>query len=115
MKFFKPDDFFPYSEEARISVANAANAKLEREGFKVFSQDKVGPFHRSDPFKDNKYRGLLIDIEEVGACEHPKEKVKFHLRLVKRGLMTSESFDGEHICECGSKVEPTSFKPIDTP
>lgn len=48
--------------------------------------------------QDHTHKALLINIEPIEKCKHPKEKVK----LWDCGI--------NYECECGAQVEPAEFK-----
>jgi len=106
--FFKPEDFKidgfvnTPSENARI-----ANDKLEREGKIVYSNEAAFTWRLSDESKD--HRALLINIEKISPCEHPKEKVE--LVCWEKGDFKDEEYK-IFKCECGAKVEPSEFKEV---
>ena len=110
MKFFKPEDFQVALGEygMGLQAANLANAKLEREGKVVYQYNK-GPWSQTSlesftGIKEQDHRALLINIEPIEKCTHPKEKV-------------NEIYDGgypigEFQCECGAKVKPKEFEEV---
>ncbi len=113
MKFFKPEDFIePGAGQFLLTgemLASLANAKLEREGRVVYSQDD-GQFATgkwmekicSESRHSNK--ALLINIEPIEKCTHPAEKVHEVF-----GGRTQDQFYGFE-CECGIKVKAKVFE-----
>lgn len=122
-KFFKPEEavFTGLQGEFMISI-DYANAKLEREGQVVYlsgdqseisriKQDEKNYQVISSNFKNSKHKALLINIEPIEKCTHPKEKVKvaWDGDKNKQGCLPrfSEEF---YKCECGAKVKPKEFE-----
>lgn len=111
MKFFDADDFAALGNIAQ-AVANSANAKLERDG-KVVEVELgfVGQVYNSNLFRsETKAKALLINIEPIETCVHPKEKIK----VISKAR---QDVDGARIstwyeCECGIEVEPKEFEEI---
>ena len=107
MNFFKPEDFKHSSNSPLISsdAADIANAKLEREGKVVYGYqhdyDEEWVFHSNESPEEHTHKALLINIEPIAKCEHPKEKVKLE------GTPPIAFY-----CECGVKVKPTSFAEV---
>jgi len=107
MKFFKPEDFIEaaISLEFRENLADIVNAKLEREGRVVYGYDDEHTWS-TVPSKINNYfksTALLLNIEPIEQCTHPKEKVTTLQHMDENGLYFNR-------CECGVKVVPESFK-----
>lgn len=113
MKFFKKEDF-SYEGSWDVGVdeaADIANAKLEREGRVVTGWKDEGKycFHESRFEGDIRtHTAILINIKEINTCKHPNDKIHETFASFIRPLR-------HYVCECGSTVEPASFKPIDTP
>lgn len=123
MKFFKPEDFNydnPIGIYSYEKMAELANAKLEREG-KVMRNTSIN----GDVFNQgwstartygDTHQALLINIEPIEKCTHPKEKVS--------AILTKEAFSKEfgvllpvyksehYKCECGAVVEPKGFEEV---
>lgn len=62
----------------------------------------------SSNFKNSHYKAILINIEPLEKCKHPREKVR---------LMDSAAYVGGDLiygfmCECGSKVKPKEFEEL---
>lgn len=105
MKFFKPDDFdFDTLEQC----ANFANAKLEREGKTVYTDHITDPFWSDENDKYETHKALLINIEPIEKCEHPKNKII--RRRVDFSVINQVATNIIYECECGARVEPESFK-----
>lgn len=117
MKFFKPEDFADLSTTAAEEDAcEIANAKLESDGKIVYSTAS-NPlmnswFSAAGTPQGGTYKALLINIESIQKCEHPKEKVK----VIKKETypISSHELDGTfskyiYQCECGARVEPLIF------
>lgn len=116
MKFFTTEDFHRYwmgkvSTCSSEQAAEAANAKLEREGKVVEVQlGFVGQVYNSNLFSsETKVKALLINIEPLETCKHPKEKIGVR-SLFKIGV--ADFKDGNYECECGAKVKPKEFEEI---
>lgn len=122
-KFFNFTDFIEQCNSADQAdhIANAANAKLERESKVVYSYrpdltwftnqtsgskectycggDEIEccRFYKIDPVDTHK--ALLINIETIEKCTHPEEKIR--KQEWPYGL-----------CECGIRVKPAKFEPV---
>lgn len=113
MKFFKPEDF-PYDahpdEKVDEWAAKHANAKLEREGKVVFghNQNESGISHNWTRIKNEGHNltALLINIEPIEKCKHPKEKVTYTPYSHQNTL---DPNDWAYVCKCGARVTPSSF------
>lgn len=117
MEFFKREDFESYGAgDPRADVfgvmAGLANDKLEREGKVVYggmnttSDGKTN----SEPFfimRIDKYyrthKALLINIEPIESCKHPKEKVSGQY-ADENGVIFK--------CKCGIRVRPKEFEEV---
>lgn len=121
MKFFKPEDFdIEYKEDTLIShkewAANLANAKLEREGKVVYNHHGPSTNFNEHPVwiskgwqdGDSTHKALLICIEPIEQCKHPKEKVSLHCEKYLNGLPMSS----EYVCQCGATVVADTFKEV---
>lgn len=99
--FFKPSDF---GTNLYIQIKDAvaiSNSKLEREGRVVYGAETEYSLPWSHiNLQGTKYQALLIGIQPIIKCDHPKEKVHY---------TPYESF---HLCKCGAKVEPSSFMEV---
>lgn len=111
MKFFKPEDFEDNYASAAQSIASLANAKLEREG-KIINFEKD---YLNNLFYDGKNKktffiskALVINIEPIGRCEHPRDKV----RWIECGTSGETNIYKQYECECGAKVQPKKFEEI---
>ena len=97
INFFKPEDFSlpdPFGKYA----TEIANAKL-REGAKVFCNGHTWTANKD---KWSTHQALLICIEPIEQCTHPKEKVEILFLGKKHG----------YECQCGAEVRPTGFEEI---
>lgn len=113
MKFFSPDDFkdenisdFSRSaigSDGRITAAQLANAKLERDGKVVYGENNIWNWTERKT-KSDSHKALLINIESIEKCTHPKEKV--------RPIFAISAVDEieYYKCQCGSRVQPTEFE-----
>jgi hypothetical protein len=120
MKFFKPEDFkfsdgppktFQYMVNDSVSIeeaARVANAKLEREGKVVYTNvHKLNlTWYESNSCKEDTHKALLINIEPIETCKHPKEKV-----CSIRNIMNANEIICWK-CECGAKVQPKEFEEV---
>lgn len=114
MKFFKPEDFekvrtSPFSGDELLPLLSAelANAKLEREGVRVYGQkdDEEGCGWTMDEESGHPWathHALLIGIEELPKkeCEHEGYEAKTEF---SNGVITSRVFACKH---CGVKLKP---------
>lgn len=109
-KFFKPQDFYHAHWSTvkhtgfilPIDAAIYANAKLELEGKVVYSNTVQHTWHNvNKPYPTEDYKGLIINIERMDKCTHPKEKV-FSIYMD----VTSAEFK----CECGVRVKPSGYE-----
>lgn len=120
--FFKPEDFIPNFFEHLIhprTAAELANAKIEKEGMAVFGSPKgtsttyvsgqIWNTHNDGTHRDT-HKALLINIEPLEICTHPKEKVKHHLGKGINGPF--ETYRQYFECDCGVIVKPIAFKEI---
>lgn len=119
------------ADRVRNDAAKLANTKIERYGRKVWgvqnlignpNKDCPGPYWSSvgklsDIFKDSElaYEALLINIEPIGKCEHPKDKVKLcspnpFMRIT--GQLDPGDNNNTFYCECGAKLRPSTFEEI---
>jgi hypothetical protein len=108
MKFFKPEDFAGsgYDPEFFPEYAtNVANAKLEREGRVVYSK-RHGNIWELGQHEDDTVKALLINIEPIEKCTHPRDKV------IQEDLY-SGALTNRFKCECGAKVKPKSFEVVE--
>lgn len=131
MKFFIKDDFVNFGEEDWRDpcvikpqvAADKANAKLESEGHCVYGKGDYRLFSfcgdKNLQFKDGSYpthKALLICVEPIEKCTHPKEKVQEIIVTEgyekKYGNMIPVYKDESYKCECGAKVKPSSFEEI---
>lgn len=111
MKFFEPKDFAHFSTEILTAsdAAELANAKLEKEGMRVYSTNTIPCDEDWYPWCENKtkedtHQALLICIEPINKCKHPKDRVK-----MKDSIKNGEEW---YHCECGSEVRPKEFEEI---
>lgn len=107
MEFFTEKDFEGSGISHTATAAAIANDKLEREAKIVYTHCLERTW-RQIPWDHEKQRGvifkaLLINIEPVERCKHPKEKVTTNLEY---------GFEWTHICICGAKVQPSIFEEI---
>lgn len=113
MSFFKSEDFECHDNDPN-SLAKTSNSKLAREGKVVYA--KVVRFDFAQwkvDSEDCTHKALLINIEPLEMCAHPKDKVKSYLNteaLYKSGNLDLHAYMNFYQCECGTRVEPTSFK-----
>lgn len=123
MKFFKPEDFkvtgIGYEEESQ-RLAALANAKIEREGAVVYGKSdyRLTSFatDKNIQFQDGSFathKALLINIESIEKCRHPKEKVKEELEFIKKYSGPYSDVQVNHKCDCGAKVTPASFEVVE--
>lgn len=124
MNFFKPGCFYHLSLPTEIDqkVRDCANAMLKHDGKVVYGQmhshdhgsftTHPNPCKEEWPLKHT-HQALLISIEPIAKCEHPKGKIKVASDCApssgKQGCLPR--FSGEYYqCKCGARVEPESFK-----
>lgn len=121
IEFFKPSDFEKYLTDAYTQQLSAdlANEKLEKEAKPVFGSPNgksttyvAGQIWNTynDVTQRNTHKALLINIEPLEICTHPKEKVKHHLGKGINGPF--EPFRQYFECDCGVIVKPIAFKEI---
>ena len=113
MKFFKPEDFQqycgPFNHISAKEIALIANTKLEKEGVPVYSDNTrtgVGDLYPwcESQTKEDTHKALLICIEPINKCKHPKNKVK-----MKDSINNGEEW---YKCECGAEVRPKEFEEV---
>lgn len=91
-----------------------ANAKLENyikeHGKVVYAPNISYAEWRFEGFLENqkRARAILINIEPIQKCEHPKEKVDYNIKM-----LSESRYGGEYLCECGAKVEPVEFRAVE--
>lgn len=120
MKFFKAEDFYEVSGFwSREDLAKICNYKIEREAKRVYLNPKNSLNGQGDIELTNSgqsHQALLINIEPLEKCQHPKEKVNLVKQYLTRGLVlgekTTECIGSGYLCECGYRVEPNSFVEI---
>ncbi len=118
MKFFEANDFAGNTHEwenskfIRVEYAvDICNAKLEREGKVVYSTHGA-MFSITHKASNDGLKALLINIESLEACKHPKEKV-FKKKFLSIGPASEGKTPGEYYkCECGARVEPSGFEVV---
>lgn len=116
VEFFKASDFievfkdFFKPETMMQSVANISNAKLEREGI-IVTTDEYDPsekliykWYQHQQCVKPIYTALLINVKEIKRCEHNPEKIK----QINLDLLQMDCFQ----CECGAKVKPIKFEVV---
>ncbi len=126
MKFFKPEDFkdsasalYPDDKCAEY-IADAANAKLKREGKVVYSigVESIDWWADKNP-KHGRHvcKALLINIEAIEKCKHPVEKIRQlnwsapdEKEAFTRGIRTID--EALFKCGCGAEVKPKQFEEI---
>ncbi len=116
MNFFKTEDFVNYGEEQwekpclikPSEAAVKANEKLINLGLRVYG--KVEPSSYTDfssrEHESDTHKALLINLEPIKECPHPKEKVR---------EFRNTNFDGPvyiYECNCGARVQPKEFEEI---
>lgn len=127
MKFFKLEDFgSPLAEsisELKI-YADLANEKLEREGKIVYSSKNSDGYMYWSPsekmdhmYTRHSHKALLINIEPINKCEHPKDKISYKfgqgLKLEDIRFPGPQKYELPHwVCECGAKVQPKDFEEV---
>lgn len=123
VNFFKPEDFNDYGvrdfstdSSVRYNVAIAANTKLKREGRVVYgysmSHEEAWTIGKG---AIDTHKALLINIEPLQACLHPKEKVKISIKEgfeKLEGCMVPMYQNESYVCECGARVEPSGFSEV---
>lgn len=72
MKFFKPEDFLDLDSKAHwlSDISDIANAKLEREGVRVYGDDTQLYSWTSQKLPKDTHQALLVGIEELPKKEH---------------------------------------------
>lgn len=119
IEFFKPDDF-QYESEGRlrsIMAADIANAKLEKEGCLIYCDKEGGRANWSLNKTGAKYKALIINIEPIEKCDHPKDKINVLVNLQKRDINAS-FFSNPYSeislsCQCGANLDfPSNLQEI---
>src|ERR1019366_7203771 len=102
MKFFKPEDFPTTYRNHGLrdpeECAEIANAKLEREGKIVYSNEAAFTWRFSD--ESIEHRAILINIENIEPCTHSLDKVSVMLNTY-----TNIKY---YQCKCGIEVVPSA-------
>lgn len=111
MRFFEPNDFKDMFYNSTLphvqmeAAANLANDKIWREGQPVYAfYTDRNSWHICSEAKNAKRRALLINLETIETCNHPREKVKY------KDYVHNEF--NQFVCECGAKVKPKEFEEI---
>lgn len=123
-KFFNPEDFKSikydlgdnefsichFTDVTAQTIANQANKLIEEKAIRVL-QTKTSnntwvecyslDFGSSDV---GLHKALLINIEEINPCNHPKEKVKLE------GSFMGSLYQKYYKCACGVEVIPNSYE-----
>lgn len=108
MNFFKPEDFeniiYPPGGtwgQLTEAVIKRCNSKLENEG-KVVYAENIEPVWNPRPFSGAQQKALLINIEPIEKCKHPKSEVWGY-------RFDNEPSNGWKCGTCGSRVWPETF------
>lgn len=118
MKFFKVKDIIRLYENMPDDViwceylVDRLNTKLFNSGRVVYGQSTDQRYWTdiNDPstqyvYPESDIKALLINIEPIEQCKHPKEKVKYL-------EAESEKYVSFWFCECGVKVQPKGFEEV---
>lgn len=122
MKFFKAEDFEGKQCDSIFNaferMSEIANTKLEKEGLtvygtKVFQDREITKWFTEKQIDSihgvnwSTHRGLLINVEPIEKCNHPKEKVRYVDLTIGTFAECRACFVWK--CECGKVVEPELF------
>lgn len=110
-KFFKPEDF-EMQKFSPEQISDFANRKLELSGKVVYDCGNGLLTHTEnyDTIYKPIYKAILINIEPIEKCTHPKEKVQTD-RVISHDPTLYSNFL-TFFCECGVRVKPDSFKEV---
>jgi len=121
---FKPEDFESFYSSKPNGVkwnelAEFAQSKLDQwlaqHGTAVWGIDgKVDWWTDKICVDDPTHKAILVMIEPIEQCKHPKEKV--HAVVIEGWDKTknySSSSISEYQCECGAKVKPKEFEVVE--
>lgn len=108
--------------EQSLLVRDQAQAQLDKWLASAMTVYTVNSLFNMDSFTvhktpmDKGHKALLIKIEEIKKCEHPKEKVQVSvIEFFTKGptiKMNGTGFANNYFCQCGARVEPTEFKEV---
>lgn len=73
-------------------------ASLIRRKGKIVYGSGIGSWSSNCVLPPDTYKAILIDIEPIKPCEHPKEKVNKRI-----------DWEGVYECDCGQRVTPSAF------
>lgn len=118
LSIFKPEDFggeYGLCDHCMADATNMANHKLNqwlKENGKVVYSQSPDKRYWTDPHDpttqgvhlESDIKALLICIEPIEKCAHPREKV-VDPRVSKLNLVYYQ-------CECGAKVQPSGFEEV---
>jgi len=109
MKFFNESDFNTLKSKGHFTweeIADLANAKLEKESRIVFTSLDPNDSWTTwgyDIDGPRTFHALLINIEPIEKCSHPKEKISGRY-ADENGVVFK--------CECGARVSPCQFSEV---
>lgn len=108
-EFFKPSDF-NISSDVCISfdkqAANFANAKLEREAVKVYTNGNQSCFTLRKEIADD-HQAFVINIQPIKECEHKKvERIGYEYCPITG----KTQFDIYECQDCNKQLEPTGWR-----
>lgn len=122
-KFFNPEDFKTikydlgdnefsicnFTDVTAQTITNQANKLIEQRAVRMYQTAFPGGawFDRDSVHSDinnSTHQALLINIEEVIHCKHPKEKVKLE------GSFMGSLYEKYYKCSCGVEVIPNSYE-----
>lgn len=129
---FKPEDFdniaFPQPYNWEIAAARAQqifDTWLKKNGKVVYGRHSYLIWGESENQFEIGVKGqdkadqkaILINIEPLERCSHPKEKIKHVTKKMQSGegtLTSGYMIDlTAYVCECGARVEPKEFEAIE--
>lgn len=113
---FAPEDFkdLMFNAKGMYLAGKMAQEKLQEWLASALPVYTINSLHEMDSFTVRKtpmtegYKALLIKIEEIKKCDHPKEKIRSVMH------QAHETFAGRlgyfYQCECGQRVKPSAWE-----
>lgn len=106
MKFFEPEDFYTKGEDdtrrTPLEACEIANAKLEQKGRIVIGSPETNWDEGGNKIETHK--ALLINIEPIEKCKHPRSKVWLTDEVIRSDLYPNAKRTVWK-CDCSAKVK----------
>lgn len=112
---FKPEDFDSNWTQSHKAAQQIFDTWIKENGKAVYGRlypknineegFDIGSIWNTSALTDTTHKALLINIELIEKCTHPKEKVKW-----KDIMISPNSHKYGFMCDCGSEVIPREFE-----